>query len=92
MKDYTHICVVLDASGSMASIEGDTKGSFNTFIKAQREAGGRNVFDLYQFSDSVKRIVEHVDLSSFSDDLMAKYHCSGCTALNDAVCTAIGGQ
>ena len=89
MKEYTHICVVLDASGSMASIEGDTKGSFNTFIKAQREAGGRTVFDLYQFSDSVKRIVEHVDLSSFSDDLMAKYHCSGCTALNDAVCTAI---
>ena len=89
MKDYTHICIVLDASGSMASIEDDTKGSFNSFLKSQKEAGGKTVFDLYQFSDQVKRIVEHVDLATFTDDLMAKYNCSGCTALNDAVCTAI---
>ena len=89
MKDYTHICIVLDASGSMASIEDDTKGSFNSFLKSQKEAGGKTVFDLYQFSDQVKRIVEHVDLATFKDDLMAKYNCSGCTALNDAVCTAI---
>ena len=89
MKDYTHICIVLDASGSMSSIEDDTKGSFNAFLKTQKTAGGKTVFDLYQFSDKVKRIVEHVDLASFSDDLMARYTCSGCTALNDAVCTAI---
>lgn len=89
MKDYTHICIVLDASGSMASIEGDTKGSFNSFIKAQKAAGGKTVFDLYQFSDEVKRLVEHVDLATFGDDLMASYKCSGCTALNDAVCIAI---
>ncbi len=89
MKDYTHICIVLDASGSMSSIEDDTKGSFNSFIKAQREAGGKTVFDLYQFSDEVKRLVEHVDLATFKDDLMASYNCSGCTALNDAVCIAI---
>ena len=89
MKDCTRICVVLDASGSMASIEDDTRGSFNTFIRKQREAGGRTVLDLYQFSDRVSRIVEHVDLSEFHGDLMANYRCSGCTALNDAVCTAI---
>ena len=89
MKDYTHICIVLDASGSMASIEDDTKGSFNSFIKAQKAAEGKTVFDLYQFSDDVKRLVEHVDLATFSDDLMASYRCSGCTALNDAVCIAI---
>ena len=89
MKDYTHICIVLDASSSMADIESDTKESFNSFIKEQKEAEGKTVLDLYQFSDKVKRIVEHVDLSTFQDDLMAKYRCSGCTALNDAVCTAI---
>ena len=89
MKDYTHICIVLDASGSMEVIESDTKGSFNSFIKEQKEAEGKTVFDLYQFSDEVKRIVEHVDLATFDNDLMSKYKCSGCTALNDAVCTAI---
>lgn len=89
MKDYTHICIVLDASGSMSDIEDDTKGSFNSFIKAQKGAEGKTVLDIYQFSGEVRRIVEHVDLASFSDDLMARYTCSGCTALNDAVCTAI---
>ena len=89
IKDYTHICIVLDASGSMAEIESDTKGSFNSFLKEQKEVEGRTVFDLYQFSDKPKRIVEHVDLATFNDDLMSKYRCSGCTALNDAVCTAI---
>ena len=89
MKDYTHICIVLDASGSMAAIESDTKGSFNSFLKEQKKAEGKTVFDLYQFSDQPRRVVEHVDLATFNDDLMAKYRCSGCTALNDAVCTAI---
>lgn len=89
MKDYTHICIVLDASGSMSDIEDDTKGSFNSFIKAQKAAVGKTVLDIYQFSSEVRRIVEHVDLASFSDDLMARYTCSGCTALNDAVCTAV---
>lgn len=88
-KDYTHILIVLDASGSMSSIQDDIKGSFNEFLKKQREEPGKTVFDLYQFSDEAKRIVKSADLAKFHDDLMAKYDCSGCTALNDAVCTAI---
>ena len=88
-KDYTHICIVLDASGSMSSIESDIKGSFNTFLDKQREEPGKTVFDLFQFSDEVERLVKSADLALFKDDLMAKYTCSGCTALNDAVCTAI---
>ena len=88
-KDYTHICIVLDASGSMGCIENDIKGSFNTFLDKQREEPGKTVFDLFQFSDEVERLVKSADLALFKDDLMAKYTCSGCTALNDAVCTAI---
>jgi len=88
-KDYTHLILVLDASGSMSSIQDDIKGSFNEFLKKQREAPGTTVFDLFQFNDVVKRPVNSVDLAHFHDDLMARYDCSGCTALNDAVCTAI---
>ena len=88
-KDYTHICIVLDASGSMECIENDIKGSFNTFLNKQREEKGKTVFDLFQFSDEVERLVKSADLALFKDDLMAKYTCSGCTALNDAVCIAI---
>lgn len=88
-KDYTHICIVLDASGSMGCIEDDIKGSFNTFLAEQRKAEGKTVFDLFQFADEVTHLVKSADLAQFSDDLMAGYHCSGCTALNDAVCIAI---
>ena len=88
-KDYTHICIVLDASGSMSCIEDDIKGSFNTFLDKQRQEPGKTVFDLFQFSDDVNRLVKSADLALFKEDLMAKYTCSGCTALNDAVCTAI---
>ena len=88
-KDYTHICIVLDASGSMECIENDIKGSFNTFLDKQREEPGKTVFDLFQFSSEVERLVKSADLALFKDDLMAKYTCSGCTALNDAICIAI---
>ena len=87
--DYTHIIIVLDASGSMSSIQDDIKGSFNEFLKKQREEPGKTVFDLFQFNDEVIRPVKSTDLATFHDDLMSKYDCSGCTALNDAVCTAI---
>lgn len=88
-KDYTHICIVLDASGSMECIAKDIRGSFNSFLNQQRALEGKTVFDLFQFSDEVERIVRSTDLSLFQDDLMAQYTCNGCTALNDAVCIAI---
>ena len=89
MKDYTHICIVLDASGSMGVIEDDIKGSFRSLIKTQKEIEGKTVLDLYQFSDDCRRLVEHVDLADIKEDLMSNYHCSGCTTLNDAVYTSI---
>ena len=88
-KNYTHICIVLDASGSMGCIENDIKGSFNAFLNKQREEEGKTVFDLFQFSDEVEHLVKSADLALFKDDLMAKYTCFGMTALNDAVCIAI---
>ena len=88
-KDYLHLCIVLDASGSMARIEDDIKGSINSFMAEQKKEQGTTVFDVFQFSDTVKRIVEHADMADYKDDLMDSYSCSGMTALYDAVCTAI---
>ena len=85
-QDYTHIIIVLDASGSMSSIQDDIKGSFNSFLDKQRQEPGKTVFDLFQFNDEVVRLVKAADLAQFRDDLMARYECSGCTAMNDAIC------
>jgi Mg-chelatase subunit ChlD len=88
-QDYTHILIVLDASGSMSCIQNDIKGSFNAFLNKQREEPGKTVFDLYQFNDEAVRLVKSADLAQFHDDLMSRYECTGCTALNDAVCIAM---
>ncbi len=88
-QDYTHILIVLDASGSMSCIQNDIKGSFNAFLDKQRGEPGKTVFDLYQFNDEAVRLVKSADLAQFHDDLMSKYECTGCTALNDAVCIAM---
>ena len=88
-QDYIHVCVVLDASGSMGVVENYVKGTFDSFIAEQREQPGKTVLDVYQFSDETSRIVRGADLSTFENNLMRNYRCSGCTALNDAVCQAI---
>ena len=46
---YTHICVVLDRSGSMESIREDTIGGFNAFVEEQRRSPGVATLSLVQF-------------------------------------------
>lgn len=88
-NDYIHLCIVLDASGSMGAIEDDIKGTFNTFMAEQKKEAGKTVFDVFQFANSAKRIVEHADMADYKGDLMSSYCCNGMTALHDAVCSAI---
>lgn len=88
-NDYAHLCIVLDASGSMECIADDIKGSMNRFMTDQKKESGKTVFDVFQFSSEVKRIVEHADMADYQGNLMESYTCDGFTALHDAVCTAI---
>jgi hypothetical protein len=48
-KDYTHISVILDRTGSMESIRDDTIGGFNTFLKEQKAQPGAATLTLVQF-------------------------------------------
>jgi hypothetical protein len=48
-KDYTHITVVLDRTGSMESIRDDTIGGFNAFLNKQKEEPGTATMTLVQF-------------------------------------------
>ena len=88
-NEYVHICIVLDASGSMRRIESDIKGTFNSFMADQKREEGKTVFDVFKFSNEVKRIVEHANVVDYNGELMQSYSCLGWTALHDAVCTAI---
>ena len=39
-KDYTHIAVVLDRSGSMQNMVSDVVGGFNKFVEDQKKEKG----------------------------------------------------
>ena len=54
-QGYAHVAVVLDRSGSMESVKGDTIGSFNEFIKKQKGEPGECTFSLIQFDDPSSR-------------------------------------
>jgi len=48
-KDYTHIAVILDRTGSMQPIREDTIGGFNTFLNEQKNEPGFATLTLVQF-------------------------------------------
>jgi len=47
--DKTHISIILDRTGSMESIMGDTIGVFNAFLKEQKAQPGEATLTLVQF-------------------------------------------
>ena len=49
MKQQTDVTVILDRSGSMATIKSDVIGGFNQFIEAQRREPGECLLTLVQF-------------------------------------------
>lgn len=88
-KGYTHIGLVLDASGSMSSLEDDIKGTLRTFAKDQLAAKDPDetiVLDVWQFDDEVKHIIDSKPIDAYDPN---RYSCGGCTALYDAVCIGI---
>ena len=88
-KGYTHIGLVLDASGSMTSLQEDIKGTLRNFAKDQLAAKDPDetiVLDVWQFSNAVKHIIDSKPIDAYDPN---RYGCGGCTALYDAVCIGI---
>lgn len=59
---YTDIVVVLDRSGSMATVKGDMEGGFNEYIEKQKLEPGEAKVSLYQFDDVYEVVYEGVPL------------------------------
>ena len=89
MKNQTpvHISVVLDRSGSMASIADDVVGGFNTFLAEQRkqEGGGRVTLVQFDGQDPFEVLIDGENLDTVGDLNPARYIPRGNTPLYDAV-------
>lgn len=86
MKDFTHIAVLIDRSGSMSSVKDETISGFNHFVKEQREAGDNASLTLVQFdSGGIDTLQEMTPIKAVPDLNSDTYQPRGMTPLLDAL-------
>lgn len=88
-KNLTEIVFVLDRSGSMAGLEGDTIGGFNAMIEKQKKEPGEALISTVLFDSESAVIHDRVPLCQIEPMTDRDYYVRGCTALLDALGSAI---
>jgi uncharacterized protein YegL len=88
-KNLTEIVFILDRSGSMAGLEGDTIGGFNAMIEKQRREEGEALVSTILFDNESQVIHDRLTLDRVPVMTRREYYVRGCTALLDAVGGAI---
>ena len=61
-KNLTEIVFILDKSGSMAGLEADTIGGFNSMIEKQKKEEGEAVISTVLFNDMCEVIHDRVSV------------------------------
>ena len=85
----TELVFILDRSGSMAGLEKDTIGGFNSMLEKQRKEPGNAVVSTVLFDNQAEVIHDRGALADVPDLTDREYYVRGCTALLDAVGGAI---
>ena len=88
-KNLTEIVFILDRSGSMAGLEGDTIGGFNAMIEKQKQEAGEALVSTVLFDHESEVVHDRVDIQKIAPMTRNEYYVRGCTALLDAVGGAI---
>ena len=84
-KDLTELVFILDRSGSMQGLEGDTIGGFNAMIEKQKKEPGEAFVSTVLFDDQTEVLHDRVKVSDVKPITEKEYYVRGCTALLDAV-------
>jgi hypothetical protein len=88
-KDYTHISIVLDKSGSMYRVWSDTINGVKSFINEQHKLKSKCTLSLTVFSDSnsIKFPIVMEDINNITDSTIDALNIipDGATALRDAI-------
>ncbi len=88
-NNITELVFILDKSGSMAGLEGDTIGGFNSMIEKQKAQEGECYVSTILFDTCSKVLHDRVKLADVPKMTEEDYVVGGCTALIDAVGGAI---
>ena len=85
----TELVFILDRSGSMAGLEGDTVGGFNAMLDKQRRLEEKTLVSTVLFNGECTVIHDRIPLERVPRLTAEEYSVGGCTALLDAVGGAI---
>lgn len=85
----TEIIFILDRSGSMAGLEADTIGGFNSMMRKQASEPGDALVSTLLFDNDVEVIHDRLNIKDVPEITSKEYYVRGCTALLDAVGGAI---
>ena len=85
----TELVFILDRSGSMAGLEADTIGGFNSMIARQKQEAGEALVSTVLFDNESVVIHDRLPLAKVPLMTEKEYFTRGCTALLDAVGEAI---
>ena len=84
-KDLTELVFILDRSGSMSGLEGDTIGGFNALIAKQKQENGKCWVTTVLFDSRVETLHDRLELQEIRPMTERDYSVGGCTALLDAL-------
>lgn len=84
-KGLTELVFIIDRSGSMGGLEGDTIGGFNAMLKEQQTIEGEAFVTTVLFDDQYELLHDRIDIKAISPLNEHDYTVRGSTALLDAV-------
>ncbi|MBQ9832805.1 MAG: VWA domain-containing protein [Clostridia bacterium] len=88
-NSITELVFILDRSGSMAGLESDTVGGFNSLIEKQKKQDGDCYVSTVLFDNESEVLHDRVKLQDIPKMTDKDYTVRGCTALVDAIGSAI---
>ena len=88
-NNITELVFILDRSGSMHGLEGDTVGGFNSMIDEQKKQEGTVYVSTVLFSNDSTVLHDRVPLEKIEPLTESDYRVGGCTALLDAIGDAV---
>jgi uncharacterized protein YegL len=84
-KNLTELVFILDRSGSMAGLETDTIGGYNSVLEKQKKEDGEANVTTVLFDNKIEMLQRRVSLQKALKLTEKEYYVGGCTALLDAI-------
>jgi uncharacterized protein YegL len=84
-KNVTEVVFILDKSGSMAGLEMDTIGGYNSMLNKQKKAEGEAFVTTVLFNHQSELLHDRINIRGISPISERDYEVGGTTALLDAI-------